>query len=197
MIPSRPPPRLTEETRWSAKFRDFLSRCLTKNPAERPTASDLLKDPFTQEGGNKSKLGEIVAEALDRIANGALNEDLDEGAGSTMKTGLQTMELNDATMKQAPPKRNDFDSRTATIRPHNTDSKPLTDSDFDLSGGEDGRGSDNHGMTMITNESRAGTMVVNASRDGTMNPAEVTPAEDNTPKNSEFHYFISINFFYY
>jgi serine/threonine protein kinase len=43
MIPSRPPPRLSEPEKWSREFNDFVAQCLTKNAAERPTADDLLK----------------------------------------------------------------------------------------------------------------------------------------------------------
>jgi serine/threonine protein kinase len=43
MIPSRPPPRLSEPEKWSREFNDFVAQCLTKNAADRPTADDLLK----------------------------------------------------------------------------------------------------------------------------------------------------------
>jgi serine/threonine protein kinase len=43
MIPSRPPPRLSEPEKWSREFNDFVAQCLTKNATERPTADDLLK----------------------------------------------------------------------------------------------------------------------------------------------------------
>eukprot|EP00008_Paramoeba_atlantica_P003824 CAMPEP_0201488026 /NCGR_PEP_ID=MMETSP0151_2-20130828/16492_1 /ASSEMBLY_ACC=CAM_ASM_000257 /TAXON_ID=200890 /ORGANISM="Paramoeba atlantica, Strain 621/1 / CCAP 1560/9" /LENGTH=379 /DNA_ID=CAMNT_0047873229 /DNA_START=176 /DNA_END=1312 /DNA_ORIENTATION=- len=46
MIPSRPPPKLSEPGQWSSEFNDFVGKCLTKNPDERPTASQLLKHPF-------------------------------------------------------------------------------------------------------------------------------------------------------
>lgn len=42
MIPNRPPPRLQNEGRWSKSFVDFISRCLVKDPANRPTARQLL-----------------------------------------------------------------------------------------------------------------------------------------------------------
>lgn len=46
MIPSHPPPQLSEPNKWSKKFHDFISRCLQKNPNHRATASELLQDPF-------------------------------------------------------------------------------------------------------------------------------------------------------
>jgi serine/threonine protein kinase len=43
---SDPPPRLTNDTKWSPTFQDFVARCLVKNPDDRPTAAQLLQDPF-------------------------------------------------------------------------------------------------------------------------------------------------------
>ena len=43
MIPTKPPPTLEDEDRYSVAFRNFVARCLTKDPAFRPTAEELLK----------------------------------------------------------------------------------------------------------------------------------------------------------
>ena len=43
MIPTKPPPTFKEAERWSNDFRDFVSRCLVKNPEERATATQLLQ----------------------------------------------------------------------------------------------------------------------------------------------------------
>ena len=40
------PPRLDCPSRYSKEFNDFLSKCLVKDPQQRPTASELLKHPF-------------------------------------------------------------------------------------------------------------------------------------------------------
>ena len=42
MIPNSPPPTLPKAD-WSANFHDFLRVCLVKNPADRPTAAELLE----------------------------------------------------------------------------------------------------------------------------------------------------------
>jgi serine/threonine protein kinase len=42
MIPSRPPPTLTDPHKWSLEFQDFIAKCLTKDPNLRPTALDML-----------------------------------------------------------------------------------------------------------------------------------------------------------
>ncbi|RKO95324.1 Pkinase-domain-containing protein, partial [Caulochytrium protostelioides] len=46
MIPTKPPPTLENAARFSGRFQQFIARCLTKNPAERPTAEMLLSDPY-------------------------------------------------------------------------------------------------------------------------------------------------------
>lgn len=44
-ITSNAPPTL-RQANWSAKFRGFLSLCLTKDPKERPDATTMLSHPF-------------------------------------------------------------------------------------------------------------------------------------------------------
>ncbi|KAF0741407.1 hypothetical protein Ae201684_003512 [Aphanomyces euteiches] len=45
-IPRNPAPRLKQPQDWSAHFSNFLQYCLTKAPAERPSAIDCLLHPF-------------------------------------------------------------------------------------------------------------------------------------------------------
>lgn len=45
-IPRLPAPTLAEPSKWSPEFNRFIARCLTKEYKQRPTALDLLKDPF-------------------------------------------------------------------------------------------------------------------------------------------------------
>eukprot|EP00727_Mastigamoeba_balamuthi_P013000 m51a1_g8322 putative protein serine threonine kinase (454) ;mRNA; r:135260-137465 len=46
MIPSKPPPTLTDVARWSPAFSDFLANCVVKDPRYRATAKDLLNHEF-------------------------------------------------------------------------------------------------------------------------------------------------------
>ena len=57
MIPSRPPPTLTNPAKWSPEFNDFIARCLTKNPKMRPSASELLTHPFIAVGAECATSG--------------------------------------------------------------------------------------------------------------------------------------------
>jgi len=42
MIPNKPPPTMEHPEQWSPDLNDFLARCLTKDPALRPSAIELL-----------------------------------------------------------------------------------------------------------------------------------------------------------
>jgi serine/threonine protein kinase len=42
-IPTKPPPTLHDPQHWSDDMRDFLARCLVKDPKLRPDAFELLK----------------------------------------------------------------------------------------------------------------------------------------------------------
>jgi serine/threonine protein kinase len=43
MIPTKPPPTLKVPEEWSPLFRDFIGKCLVKNPEERTAADRLLQ----------------------------------------------------------------------------------------------------------------------------------------------------------
>jgi len=43
LIPYKPSPKLKNESEWSPEFVDFIAKCLTKNPAQRPSADELLQ----------------------------------------------------------------------------------------------------------------------------------------------------------
>jgi len=66
MIPTRPPPKLSDPDKWSTEFISFVAACLQKKPQDRPSAMKLLKHPFIlRERSVKSKkvLEPLVKEA--------------------------------------------------------------------------------------------------------------------------------------
>lgn len=78
MIPTKPPPTLAEKDKFSPQFNDFLAKCLKKNPAERPTATELLEHPFIKNAQPISILTPVITEALAIIAEKGLNPEDDE-----------------------------------------------------------------------------------------------------------------------
>eukprot|EP01105_Mastigella_eilhardi_P023501 TRINITY_DN593_c0_g1_i4.p1 TRINITY_DN593_c0_g1~~TRINITY_DN593_c0_g1_i4.p1 ORF type:complete len:571 (-),score=168.34 TRINITY_DN593_c0_g1_i4:59-1771(-) len=50
LVPREAPPTL-KSPKWSSTFRDFVARCLTKDPEKRPSAVQMLSHPFVTEAG--------------------------------------------------------------------------------------------------------------------------------------------------
>jgi len=87
LIPARPPPTLQDQSKWSSEFNDFLSICLQKDPAKRPSASSLLAHPFVQRGNKKDNLvQDLVKECLPLLLQARekkKNKDKDKGDGES------------------------------------------------------------------------------------------------------------------
>ncbi|KAJ3076053.1 Serine/threonine-protein kinase 4, partial [Quaeritorhiza haematococci] len=121
MIPTKPAPKLENEGRFSKTFQNFISRCLTKDPAKRPSAAELLNDPFVVAAEGLSIMMDVVIEALDLIAQGGLRSS-DEA--SSISTFNQSDGDDDATIKNRfsqQPRRAfpaaSVSSSDATVRP--------------------------------------------------------------------------------
>ncbi|KAL6074226.1 Serine/threonine-protein kinase pakG [Balamuthia mandrillaris] len=48
LVATRTSPTLKNPAKWTSEFKDFVAKCLTKEPELRPTAQDLLLHPFMQ-----------------------------------------------------------------------------------------------------------------------------------------------------
>lgn len=59
LIPKEPAPRL-EGDRWSRDFKDFVEKCLVKNPDQRASAKELLNHRFIRNAGRIEKLQELI-----------------------------------------------------------------------------------------------------------------------------------------
>ncbi|KAL1959916.1 hypothetical protein VTO42DRAFT_584 [Malbranchea cinnamomea] len=73
LIPKEPAPRL-EGDKYSAAFKDFVSKCLIKDAEARPSARELLKHKFIRSAGKTEALQELIQrrqewEASHGIAN--------------------------------------------------------------------------------------------------------------------------------
>eukprot|EP01090_Pellita_catalonica_P017912 TRINITY_DN5569_c0_g1_i1.p1 TRINITY_DN5569_c0_g1~~TRINITY_DN5569_c0_g1_i1.p1 ORF type:complete len:375 (+),score=56.52 TRINITY_DN5569_c0_g1_i1:318-1442(+) len=106
MIPSRAPPKLKEPSKWSPDFNDFVSKCLTKNAADRPSANDLLRHPFVKKVKNVKLLAELVDEAMEAIAAAGGREIalglVDEGSESDSDDSEDDLTAGMGTTKISP-----------------------------------------------------------------------------------------------
>lgn len=59
LIPKEPAPRL-EGNLWSRDFKDFIEKCLVKNPDQRASAKELLNHRFIRNAGRVEKLQELI-----------------------------------------------------------------------------------------------------------------------------------------
>ncbi|KAI9335129.1 hypothetical protein BDR26DRAFT_866213 [Obelidium mucronatum] len=64
MIPTKPPPKLEDEERYSKVFRSFVARCLTKDQKARPSAEELLNDPFIRRNPSTATFSSMMSIAL-------------------------------------------------------------------------------------------------------------------------------------
>jgi len=54
---------LKDHGKWSNEFKDFVRRCLDKEPETRPEAQELLKHPFLRKACQPSEIVQLVAQA--------------------------------------------------------------------------------------------------------------------------------------
>jgi len=63
LITTKGIPDLKEPSKWSNEMKNFLSKCLEKDPEARPDATEMLKHPFMKKACNPSELGMIAKQA--------------------------------------------------------------------------------------------------------------------------------------
>eukprot|EP01110_Echinostelium_bisporum_P008174 TRINITY_DN29_c0_g1_i1.p1 TRINITY_DN29_c0_g1~~TRINITY_DN29_c0_g1_i1.p1 ORF type:complete len:487 (-),score=191.75 TRINITY_DN29_c0_g1_i1:311-1771(-) len=85
LIPKNPPPQL--EGNFSKAFKEFVALCLNKDPAERPTAKDLLKHRFIKGAKKTSFLTELIErkQRWMQVAGNAGNDNDDDGDEDVQK----------------------------------------------------------------------------------------------------------------
>ena len=69
MIPKNDPPTIPEEyiDDFSQEFIDFLAKCLKKNPSSRPTAKQLLQDPFIKNVSDENYVENILQPFIEKL----------------------------------------------------------------------------------------------------------------------------------
>jgi serine/threonine protein kinase len=65
-IPSSkvPPPTLPDSQQWSSEFRDFLSKCLVKDPQSRASAAQLLNHPFVTDCKPQIRICSLITDCM-------------------------------------------------------------------------------------------------------------------------------------
>ena len=127
MIINKPPKGLTDPSKWSKEFNDFVSQCLIYDPEKRPSAIDLLSHPFIKKFSKGATLiSELVNNSLDDIIefrkikfkeddeenqkesndfNSVIYKTVKRGGGDEtmvkIKDTVKTTKYNDSTIKQS------------------------------------------------------------------------------------------------
>ncbi|EGG22468.1 protein serine/threonine kinase [Cavenderia fasciculata] len=185
--PTRPPPKLSEPERWSNEFNDFLAKCLTRKPEQRPSADELLKHPFITRARGHNLLVPLIDE-----------QDIIIGEkGREAALGLESREEESDSETDSDASGGDM----GTVRPLKPRSMARDDED-------DEEEEYDSGTMVITDNNQYDTMVVNNNNDdgdtGTMRPTNnnnnnhkkpFVPAymdqfqkKDNTSNNNKFEH---------
>eukprot|EP00744_Colponema_vietnamica_P020727 GILI01029497.1.p1 GENE.GILI01029497.1~~GILI01029497.1.p1 ORF type:complete len:354 (+),score=58.44 GILI01029497.1:373-1434(+) len=85
-IPKDPPPTLKQKDMWSPLMHKFLAKLLVKEPTLRPTAAQILDDPFLAPSrvGTAEQLTLVVAEVMKKLETMTTAQRLgDESTGSS------------------------------------------------------------------------------------------------------------------
>ncbi|BFY97881.1 hypothetical protein BsWGS_00921 [Bradybaena similaris] len=70
------PPGFDKPSKWSKDFRNFVQKCLVKNPEQRASANDLLEHPFIKDYVDKKAILDLISEAKAEVVE--IVEDLTE-----------------------------------------------------------------------------------------------------------------------
>lgn len=121
-IPKNAPPRL--DGPFSKYFKDFVARCLIKNPDQRPTAKELLRHKFILSAGKVEALQELVERKrmFDATQTRKLHRVYYQETLQTLSTKDNTEEWTFDTVRSVapppPPKRGESrTSKPAALKP--------------------------------------------------------------------------------
>lgn len=98
VIQKKPATGLTDPQRWTPEFNKFVQRCLIVDPKCRPTAKELLIDPFILKSKGPALLSELVTHSLEDIQQMRKNlgeeqqssQNNDDGQDGGTMAGMQT-----------------------------------------------------------------------------------------------------------
>ncbi|RDD46619.1 Serine/threonine-protein kinase 25 [Trichoplax sp. H2] len=113
LIPKHNPPEL--EGNYSKTFKEFVAACLNKDPADRPTAKELLRHKFIKSGKKVSHLVELVDRYKRWRADGGDTSSSEDDAEPN-EDGDDVEEWNFGTVKTQRTVNNDATQAAAVIR---------------------------------------------------------------------------------
>nr|XP_019952901.1 PREDICTED: serine/threonine-protein kinase 10-like [Paralichthys olivaceus] len=97
------PPTLEQPHKWSPEFKDFLKKCLDKNPETRPTAAPLLEHPFVRSVTSNRPLRELVAEAkaevMEEIEDNREEGEEDDAMELTVSPGKEPCQTSQTSLE--------------------------------------------------------------------------------------------------
>lgn len=100
LIPKNEPPAL--QGSFSKAFKEFVKDCTAKNPAERPTAKDLLKHRFIKKAKKTSYLTELIERYQRWVADGG-DDDSDSSGENGEKDVVDDPNWDFGTVRGAVP----------------------------------------------------------------------------------------------
>lgn len=75
LISTKGIPPLAEPDRWSAEMNDFISKCLTLELKQRPTATELLEHPFLSVVASYEEMAALIEQAKELRKNSERNDE--------------------------------------------------------------------------------------------------------------------------
>ncbi|CAB3401123.1 unnamed protein product [Caenorhabditis bovis] len=89
-VQKSPPPTLDENSHWSSSFRNFLKKCLVKQPVERLSASELLEEKWLSNATSEKKsilmlLAEMQADVKEEVIIDADGESIAESEDNSAR----------------------------------------------------------------------------------------------------------------
>ncbi|KAK7109444.1 hypothetical protein V1264_013484 [Littorina saxatilis] len=74
------PPMLEQPKKWTNHFKDFVGKCLVKDPTKRPTAAELLEHPFMKHKNarDKTAICDLIMESKAEVVEVVVDLDEDE-----------------------------------------------------------------------------------------------------------------------
>ncbi|XP_069677773.1 serine/threonine-protein kinase 10 isoform X2 [Periplaneta americana] len=94
------PPKLDQPSKWSKDFNDFIAKCLTKDPSQRPTADDLLTFPFINCTLDSKPVRDLLLEyKAEVVEEELLDDEAEEHRTSQLRLDLDTGEDDSTSLK--------------------------------------------------------------------------------------------------